>query len=101
MIRIKDYIFNESDVREIETHKKDLMVEFNDGYYEVVENATFDDIEWNYEQSNIKEDEYIELSKSTRFDFCRLYAFFDFCTLVGIKPYSSLIDFLIALTKSS
>jgi hypothetical protein len=48
MIRIKDYIFNENDVREIETRKKDLMVEFKDGYYEVVENATFDDIEWDY-----------------------------------------------------
>jgi uncharacterized protein (UPF0335 family) len=63
MIKIKDYLFNESDVREIETHKKDLMVEFKDGYYEVVENATFDDIEWNYE-NKISESLSYDLAKA-------------------------------------
>ena len=52
MIKIKDYIFNENEIQEIEIAKKDLMVEFKSGYYEVVENATFEDIEWNYENFN-------------------------------------------------
>jgi hypothetical protein len=61
MIRIKDYIFNENAIKVIENDEDLLTIIFKDGSYRETQ-GTFDDIEWNYEQSNIKEDEYIELS---------------------------------------
>ena len=52
MIRIKDYIFNENDIRKIYYNKDcdTLCVGFRDKDLVTnwVENATFDDIEWNY-----------------------------------------------------
>lgn len=61
MIRIKRYILNEKDIKVIENVEDLLTIIFKDGSYRETQ-GTFDDIEWNYEQSNIKEDEYIELS---------------------------------------
>ena len=60
MIKIKDYIFNESEIQYIMQDDKELHIVFKNvnGFY--VE-ATFDDIEWNYGQ-NKADDEYIELS---------------------------------------
>ena len=62
MIRIKDYIFNENEIKWFEKYnEEEIKVVFvNDTHIYIM--ATFDDIEWNYEHSNIKEDEYIELS---------------------------------------
>lgn len=52
MIKIKDYIFNENDIRRIYYNKDKscLCVGFRDEDLVTnwVENATFEDIEWNY-----------------------------------------------------
>jgi len=63
MIRIKDYIFNENEIVKIQFDdgSKEMEIDHKNGDMTFID-GTFDDIEWNYGQSNIKEDEYIELS---------------------------------------
>ena len=63
MIRIKDYIFNENEIVKIQFDdgSKEMEIDHKNGNMTFID-GTLDDIEWNYEQSNIKEDEYIELS---------------------------------------
>ena len=49
MIRIKDYIFNENEIREIKQYKNYLRLDLTySGPYLHIDDATFDDIEWNY-----------------------------------------------------
>jgi len=63
MIKIKDYIFNENEIVKIQFDdgSKEMEIDHKNGDMTFID-GTFDDIEWNYGQSNIKEDEYIELS---------------------------------------
>ena len=72
MIKIKDYIFNENEIREIKQCKNYLRLDLTySGPYLHIDDATFDDIEWNYgtpqnatqnATQNKIDDEYIELS---------------------------------------
>ena len=49
MIRIKDYIFNENEIREIKQCKNYLRLDLTySGPYLHIDDATFEDIEWNY-----------------------------------------------------
>ena len=50
MIRIKDYILNENELLGIVYIKEKNKLELisKDKYSEFIENATFEDIEWNY-----------------------------------------------------
>lgn len=48
MIRIKDYILNENDIKVIENDEDLLTIIFKDGSYRETQ-GTFDDIEWNYD----------------------------------------------------
>ena len=63
MIKIKDYIFNENDIRKIYYNKDKscLCVGFRDEDLVTnwVENATFEDIEWNYDKNNNIHEEYV------------------------------------------
>lgn len=53
MIRIKDYIFNENEIREIKQCKNYLRLDLTYSVpYLHIDDATFDDIEWNYENFN-------------------------------------------------
>lgn len=64
MIKIKDYIFNENEIEVIyptDYHGTEgLKVCFKNDFNMIVDNATFEDIEWNYGK-NKADDEYIEL----------------------------------------
>lgn len=72
MIKIKDYIFNENEIREIKQCKNYLRLDLTySGPYLHIDDATFEDIEWNYGATqnatqtatqNKIDDEYIELS---------------------------------------
>lgn len=62
MIKIKDSIINENQIKQIDQIGDELHIIFTNILDDVWIKATFEDIEWNYGQSNIKEDEYIELS---------------------------------------
>ena len=69
MIKIKNYIFNENEIREIKQCKNYLRLDLTySGPYLHIDDATFEDIEWNYgvtqnvTQNNKIDDEYIELS---------------------------------------
>ena len=49
MIKIKNYIFNENEIREIKQCKNYLRLDLTySGPYLHIDDATFDDIEWNY-----------------------------------------------------
>ena len=49
MIKIKDYIFNENEIREIKQCKNYLRLDLTySGPYLHIDDATFEDIEWNY-----------------------------------------------------
>ena len=63
MIRIKDYIFNENEIVKIQFDdgSKEMEIDHTNRNRTFID-GTFEDIEWNYGQSNIKDDEYIELS---------------------------------------
>ena len=53
MIKIKDYIFNENEIREIKQCKNYLRLDLTySGPYLCINDATFEDIEWNYENFN-------------------------------------------------
>ncbi len=56
MIKIKDYIFNENELLGIVYIKEENKLELisKDKYSEFIENATFEDIEWNYEDEQIR-----------------------------------------------
>lgn len=65
MIRIKDYILNENELLGIVYIKKENKLELisKDKYSEFIENATFEDIEWNY-GNNISESLSYDLAKA-------------------------------------
>ncbi len=48
MIRIKRYILDEKDIKEIKNVEDLLTIIFKDGSYRETQ-GTFDDIEWNYD----------------------------------------------------
>ena len=53
MIKIKNYIFNENEIREIKQCKNYLRLDLiYSGPYLQIDDATFEDIEWNYENFN-------------------------------------------------
>jgi len=56
VIKIKDYIFNENELLGIVYIKEENKLELisKDKYSEFIENATFEDIEWNYEDEQIR-----------------------------------------------
>lgn len=57
MIRIKDYIFSESDIRQIyyDSEMNKLIISKYENMYNIeIGQATFDDIEWNYEDSFVQ-----------------------------------------------
>jgi predicted nuclease with TOPRIM domain len=54
MIRIKDYIFNENDIKVIENDEDLLTIIFKDGSYRETQ-GTFNDIEWNYGTTELEE----------------------------------------------
>lgn len=58
MIRIKDYIFNENEIEYIKQELEGLIVcpKAINVELEAIENATFEDIEWNYDNNNIHEE---------------------------------------------
>ena len=50
MIRIKDYIFNENEIREIKQCKNYLRLDLTyRGPYLCINDANYEDIEWNYD----------------------------------------------------
>lgn len=56
MIRIKDYIFNEKEINQIKfepTHKIIVDAKYSNSFIYIGE-ATFEDIEWNYEDEQIR-----------------------------------------------
>lgn len=54
MIRIKDYIFNENEIKWFEKYnEEEIKVVFvNNTHIDIM--ATFEDIEWNYENFNVR-----------------------------------------------
>ena len=58
MIKIKDYIFNENEIEYIKQDKDHLSLYFKRKKgvaYRFISNATFDDIEWNYGNTDLEE----------------------------------------------
>ena len=53
MIKIKDFIFNENKIESIRYRDNGLFVCVGEETY-VIPNAIFDDIEWNYEDEQIR-----------------------------------------------
>ncbi len=56
MIKIKDYIFNENEIRYIKYEENAIFIylRFDISSFIRLENATFEDIEWNYEDEQIR-----------------------------------------------
>lgn len=56
MIKIKDYIFNENEIRYIKYEENAIFIylRFDISSFIRFENATFEDIEWNYEDKQIR-----------------------------------------------
>ena len=55
MIKIKNYIFNENEIREIKQCKNYLRLDLTySGPYLHIDDATFEDIEWNYEDKQVR-----------------------------------------------
>ena len=54
MIKIKDYIFNENEIEYIKKELEGIIVcpKAVNVELKAIENATFEDIEWNYENNN-------------------------------------------------
>ena len=63
MIKIKDYIFNENEINHIHEYNEDTYVYIDKENKYIIENASFDDIEWNYE-NNISESLSYDLAKA-------------------------------------
>ena len=55
MIRIKDYIFNENEIKWFEKDNKDIKVVFVNDTHIYIRNTTFEDIEWNYGNTELEE----------------------------------------------
>lgn len=56
MIKIKDYIYNENYVEAIRYIKGNLYVELNTSVkYDMIKDATFEDIEWDYGNTELEE----------------------------------------------
>lgn len=54
MIKIKNFIFNENEIQYINKTKENIYINFRDGDIETIPSATFEDIEWNYEDEQIR-----------------------------------------------
>ena len=54
MIKIKNHIYNENEIISIHesTENDSISIKFKTDSYFILENATFEDIEWNYENNN-------------------------------------------------
>lgn len=55
MIKIKDYIFNENEIKWYEKDNEDIKVVFVNDTHIYIDDTTFEDIEWNYGNTELEE----------------------------------------------
>lgn len=57
MIKIKDHIFNENKIIQIDINERNnLEIDVDNGFPIVVKNATFEDIQWEYDRFRVEAD---------------------------------------------